>query len=314
MALAGIVFILTAAAVLVYAAKGSMFGKSRKRFARKLKRVFAGSKKSAEADIAEQKEDEEETERENPSIFIPPTFKLILATVGLCAFTYWLTGWWAMTLLMFLAVQVTPYMSVANTQRAKNIQAISNAEKMCNNIISIIGSGAATEMAIAESLKNPTVEFKKGAAKVLIKYRQDVNAGILELKKQLGHSIGDMLCVTLAYVVNSPATGNVLESLRGISDAASELMKMEKRTMVKQKEGFFSAKTTMWMSLAIMLSQVRFGTNYDVYDSLTGQGVLLGIGMVMAFGVWLTINLSKGKGMVRISFSPETVSKYVQRS
>lgn len=245
----------------------------------------------------------EKAPRLTHSKFIKPSMPLVLAAIAVPAAVYWLTRWPALAFMFFCAVAITPYLKVSNSPRQKDINACETVEKLADNIINMTAAGASLPAALEESLKIPTTTFQEGSKECLRKLKGNMAAGILEVRNQIRHSMGDMLAATLYYAYTSEATGAVGEPVGAVRDAAREIGQMEKRVMREQTEGYMNVKVVLWITLCMMAAQKRIGGVggvFDIYDTPTGQMLLLAVGFLIAMGVWMGINLSQGKPFLRI--------------
>lgn len=235
--------------------------------------------------------------------FIRPSITLIVTSIGLAAGTWWMTGWPAMGFMIFAAAQVSPYLSTKNSARQRSIEAAETVEKLANSITSLVSSGRKIEQATRAALLSPTVEFEEDAKAVSEKMELSFSAGLEELRNRMSHSLCDVLTSTLHFVATSEAGGRPAEALKSISDSAADTALMEKRIMVEQKKGYSSARTTLWISLLIMVFQaVSASDNYAIYNTMQGQMLLLAFGVMMGMGVWVTIVISKGRSLLRLTF------------
>jgi len=218
----------------------------------------------------------------------------------------WLTRWPVMGFFFFTATAAMPWLSTKNSRRQKNIAAAETVEKLTDSIVALVSDGRKVEQATELALSSPTVEFQEAAVAIQAKMASSFSAGLEELRKRVDHSLGDILASTLHFVSASEAAGRPGEALQGISNAAADNAAMERRIMVRQREGYTSAKIALWATLLIMLFQaVVTRENYAVYDPAAGQLLLLGIGMIMTLGVWLTLIISRGRNTLRIDFPLE---------
>ena len=238
--------------------------------------------------------------------FLPITPLRAIVSVAIAVGVYFLTdGWWGVSVLFFVAVMANPYLNTKNTQRQIDIDACLTVETFANNMVSIMGTGVSPEQAFVSALKNPNTAFEAKAEAILPKAQIDPVDGVLELKRQIKHSIGDRLCLTLHFIFTSSVKGAPADALKATSLSAKAISEMEQRILIKQKEGYFAAKATLYASLLIMLFQIVTASGdtgqYAVYESTVGQMIILALGMIMAMGVWLTIAISKGKSFLRIS-------------
>ena len=247
----------------------------------------------------------EDLEKKNIN-FLPITPLRVIVSVGIAVGVYFLTnGWWGVSTLFFLAIMANPYLNTKNTQRQIDIDACLTVETFANNMVSIMGTGVSPEQAFVSALRNPNTAFESKAEAILPKAQLDPVDGVLELKRQIKHSIGDRLSLTLHFIFTSSVKGAPADALRATAASAKAISEMEQRILIKQKEGYFAAKATLYASLLIMLFQIVTASGdtgqYAVYESVIGQIIILGLGMIMAMGVWLTIAISKGKSFLRIS-------------
>lgn len=218
----------------------------------------------------------------------------------------WLTKWPVMGFFYFSAVMAMPWLTTKNSQRQRNISAVETVEKLADSIVALVAGGRKVEQAAEIALSSPTVEFQDSAAVIRTKMASSFTAGLEELRVRVDHSLGDILASTLYFVSVSEAAGRPAEALRSISEAASDTAAMERRIMVRQREGYTSAKITMWATLLIMMFQaLTVRASYEIYDTATGQMLMAVIGMIMAVGVWLTLFISRGRGTLRIDFPLE---------
>ena len=238
--------------------------------------------------------------------FLPITPLRAIVSTAIAVGVYFLTdGWWGVSVLFFVAVMANPYLNTKNTQRQIDIDACLTVETFANNMVSIMGTGVSPEQAFVSALRNPNTAFEAKAEAILPKAQIDPVDGVLELKRQIKHSIGDRLCLTLHFIFTSSVKGAPADALKATAMSAKAISEMEQRILIKQKEGYFAAKATLYASLLIMLFQIVTASGdtgqYAVYESTVGQMIILALGMIMALGVWLTIAISKGKSFLRIS-------------
>jgi len=242
------------------------------------------------------------------SLSIPLTPKRIAVGVLLGAAVGWWTRWPALGFMYFAAFAAMPFLSVKNSQRQKNIVKAETVEKLSDSIISLVSSGRKVEQATQLALQTPTLEFQAAAEAVSRRMAVSFSGGLDELRKRLRHSLGDMLALTLHFIATSEATGRPAEALKGVSRAASDNMQMEKRIMVEQGKGYTGARISLWSSLLIILFQAMIARDsYAAYDGMQGQVFLLGIGIIMAFGAWLTMMIARGRSLLRVSFPLDRV-------
>ena len=269
-------------------------------------RIIAWKPKRLSQVIAKPVESAKEDLEKKTINFLPITPLRAIVSIAIAVGVYFLTdGWWGVSVLFFVAVMANPYLNTKNTQRQIDIDACLTVETFANNMVSIMGTGVSPEQAFVSALRNPNTAFEAKAEAILPKAQIDPVDGVLELKRQIKHSIGDRLCLTLHFIFTSSVKGAPADALKATSMSAKAISEMEQRILIKQKEGYFAAKATLYASLLIMLFQIVTASGdtgqYAVYESTVGQMIILALGMIMAIGVWLTIAISKGKSFLRIS-------------
>lgn len=229
--------------------------------------------------------------------------KALMVGVVLGCAAGWVTKWPVMGALVFLAVSAAPLLSTKNSARHRNVILAEAVANLADGIVSLVAQGGTIIKATQAALKSPTLEFAEAAEKVRRKMEVSFTTGLEELRVQLPHPLSDVLCSTLHFVATSEATGRASEALSGVSRAAADNARMERRIVIEQRRGYTTARSTMFISLAIMIFQGVTGQRtFSIYDSLQGQIMLAVFGILIAFGVWLTIMVTKGRSMLRLTF------------
>lgn len=232
----------------------------------------------------------------------------MVAAVAAGIITGWISGWPVMGLVFAAAVFATPLLNVKSTQRQKDMEACEAASKIALNIVSLLRGGATAHEAFLSSLKHPPVEMEEFMLDISAAAETDIKLGITRLGEKIGHYYGDMLALTLNYIITSDITGQAANTLEGVATAATDMAKAEKRVMLKQRGGYFSAKMSLWTVLLIMFGlAVGPGSSfYSAYSTLTGQILLLGICLIGVGGVFMVIRIAKGKKLLRIRLKSVT--------
>lgn len=237
---------------------------------------------------------------------LPFSLPRSLLSVGLGAITIWVTGWPAMGLIVAVTIEAGPYLSIKNTQRHKDVLAAETVQKLSDSIRSLMSSGRKIDEATRLALASPTLEFKEAAKLIEAKMNLSFAAGLDEMRRHLKHALGDMLASTLYFISASEASGKTLDAMKGITVASTDVAKMERSLLVKQQEGYSSARLTLFITVGLMVMQrIITPDGYDIYNGLTGQIILLFIGVLLASGVFFATYLAKGIKMLRLTLDTE---------
>ena len=252
---------------------------------------------------------EQQTVKE-ASAFIKPSVMTIIMSIVAGVGVYYITKWPVMGLMIFISVQLMPYMSAKNSPRSRSAAAAETIEKMTDNIMNFMQAGTSMQEALKQALSTPSVEFRKSADRVRKAFETNFSSGLASLKEEVPHSMTDLLAATLEFIRNSTASGNTSESLEMVKVASESTVRLEKRLLVSQSAGYSTAKIVMMMSFGLMIMMRRLGgETYEVYSTLLGQMILLGFGLFIFGSVYAVLAITRGKKLLRISIKEDLLSE-----